>query len=512
MAKLHRRVSRLPHHHVARLAAIACVSFALCAMPARAQSEEEDEIADAGDPRLTQLEEHAASLASDDEAARRRAYDALSTLGEDMLPAIRARLRVLRRDRSPEIVAFDVFSRIRRAAGSERADDDVDIAPGVLAVLGEDRRPRVLKIAEPLLLWRSLERLGTFEAGRTMLPLVSLDGEVWRWEARRVARRMGPRIMAAAITARNHPDPRIRAWAIATMRRLHADEPGLAVQGLAHDVLPDVLRAYAMLRMQGAMRVIVSYIDSDRRSVRQAARWAIDQYGGNAIWILRGEYMNQRGEHPPQAWGFARVKSELYAHIDAQRMSPSREALERGVAARDRGELAAMRREFEEVLARTPDVDDAAPMAIGYAALARERIAAGRSEEASWALRRALRIAPDHAEAPRWRAELLYLDAERARGHGVMEDAAYRAVLALDPQHEGAASALESMSARAMARESEAPSWAWVAAVLFAVLGGALLALGLRGRRSVQAAFESTIEAPTFEEAEATLADSTLPG
>jgi hypothetical protein len=52
---------------------------------------------------------------------------------------------------------------------------------------------------------------------------------------------MGTGIMAAAIAGRNHAERAVRTWASATMRRLGADQPGRAVQGLAPDRLADVL-------------------------------------------------------------------------------------------------------------------------------------------------------------------------------------------------------------------------------------------------------------------------------
>ena len=45
-----------------------------------------------------------------------------------MLPAIRARIALARRRRPEPDVAREVLNRIRHAAGSLRADDDVDIA------------------------------------------------------------------------------------------------------------------------------------------------------------------------------------------------------------------------------------------------------------------------------------------------------------------------------------------------------------------------------------------------
>jgi hypothetical protein len=515
MAKLYRRIPRLPHH--ALIAVLVLAGAPATAQERRAQEADvhaTDEVAPEGDPRLVRLESYAEQLGSADEAERRRAYEALTTLGPDMLPAIRARIQRLKRRRPEPRYAFDAWTRIRRAAGSTRADDEVDIAPGVLVALREERRESMLRVAEPLLLWRSLERIGTFEACRAMYPLFNLDADIWRWETRALGRRMGPRLMAAAIAGRNHPDRAVRGWSSATMERLHADNPGLAVQGLDHEVLADVLRAYAMLRMQSAMRVIVSYVDSESRSVRRAARWAMEQYGGNAIWILRTEYANLSGEQPPREWGFRRVSTELYARIDEQRMAPVRRALDEGIAARDRGDFALMRARFDDVLSRTPDVEEAQAMAEGYAALA---AAATSSREATWAYRRALRLAPEHPSALRWRAALVYDDAERDRRRGFVDAQTYRSVLGLDAAHAGARARLEEVAEQPVATHRP-PGWIWLAAMLSALLGGVLLLVGRRKARVITAAYESTIEAPTFEQAEATLddyppmAESTVPG
>lgn len=553
MAKLHRRVPRLPHRHlkppgeapasvvaeplpegdgdearvgespssgpflVLRCAALRAVVlalalFAIVSPHAAYAQEEELQIAAAGDPRLVRLEELAAQLASADEGQRRAAYEALTTLEPEMLPAIRARIARIVRRRPDHEWAFDIFNRIRRGAGSERADDDVDMAPGVLVVLREDRSQRVMQMVEPLLLWRALERMASFEAGQAMYPLLGIDEGIWRWEIRRIVARMGNDIMAAAIAGRSHSDRHVRRWASDTMRALGADEPGLAVQRLDVDQLADVLRAYAMLRMQSAMRVIVSYVDSDRRGVRRAARWALEQYGGNAIWILRTEYRNQTGEHPPEQWGWRRVSEALYTHVDTQRMEPVRRAREAGLAALERGDLETMRVELDDVLARAPDLEEPGPVAAGYAALGDAKLEAHHLEAAARAYRRALRLAPEHADAARWRARLAFAEAQRSARRGVLDRARYAEVLALEPGHEGARRALQVLEPEEPgAVTADARSrWALLAATLLAMLGGALL--WRAGRRDEPTAdpvdaLDSTIDAPTFDEADATLAD-----
>lgn len=515
MAKLHRRVPRLSDHHV-RLArgALPRIRFALgvalgllLALPVASAEESEPEVASAGDPGLVHLERLASQLGSDEEGQRRAAYDALIMSEAELLPAVRARLAALVRRRPPPEEAREILNRIRHAAGSERADDDVDIAPGVLEVLREDRSPRVLQMVEPLLLWRALERIGTFEAGRAMYPLLGLDEGVWRWEERRVVSRMGNDVMAAAIAARAHADVEVRRWGIRAMRQLGADEPGIVVPRLEAEQLADVLRAYAMFRLQSAMRIIVSYVDSERRSVRQAARWAIEQYGASAIWILRTEYHAKLGRHANEQWGWRRVARELYAHADAKRMEPVRRAREAGLDAMERGELEAMRGHLDEVLARAPDVENAAPLAEGYAASARD---ASRDEDAVSAYRRALRLAPEHPDAGQWRAELGYLRAKAAMSRGVLDEAELRAVLAAVPGHVGARRMLAHAAPPATVTPPERPTpWFLGAALLLALAGGSLLRLGARPAATLRAGPAPALE-PPLSESDATLPDATL--
>lgn len=527
MAKLHRRVPRLPYQLALVLRATGCTDeapesarrwsapaivrcactraavVALALMLAISAAAQEQ--AGAEDGRLVRLEGLLTQLGSAEEDERRAAYDAITTLDADMVPAIRARLaRVIRRRPDPDS-AREVFNRIRHAAGSRRADDDIDIAPGVLPVLREERSERVMRMVEPLLLWRALEHIGTFEAGQAMYPLIGLDDGLWRWEERRVVSRMGTGIMAAAIAGRNHSERAVRQWASATMQRLHADEPGLAVQGLEPAQLADVLRAYAMLRMQSAMRVIVSYVGSERRIVRRAARWAIEQYGANAIWVLRTEYHVKRGEHAPEQWGWRRVAQALYAHADAQRLEPVRRGREEGIAALQAGELGQMRARFGEVLARAPEIDEPGPVAEGYAELAAR---ASSVEQKAWAYRRALRLAPEHGDGDRWRAELAFLEVEQSLARGVLDEAQLRAVVGTHPEHEGAARLLQQVTANADEPVEDRTTWALFAALLFAMLGGALL---WRGPQRPEAEREPEDDR-TLPEHDATLSDSTLPG
>lgn len=535
MAKLHRRVPGIPNPDLTSARFLGVLAALVAVLPEPALAQEGPAVATAGDPALARIERLVEQLGADDANEREAAYTALTTLDEDMLPAIRARIARAGHGRPPENWARDILTRFRVRAPREEGAE-VDVAPGVLAELARSHRAEerrfVLKMAEPLLLWRSLERIGTFEAHQAAYPLIGLDDGLWMPEARNWVRRRGNDLLAAAIVGRSDSNRHVRSWARWAVETLHGEDPGRVIQGLDEAQLPDVLRAYAMTHVQSAMRVIVSYTSSDRRRIRRAARWAMEQYGGNAIWILRTAYHNETGEHAPREMSWRRLSESLYARVDERRLATVRIAIEQGNAALAAGDLDTMEARFDDVLARAPEPEDPTPLASGYAQLARARTSEGRIADAERAYRRALRLAPDHEGAQGWRAELEMLEAQRSLDRGVLDVAAFEAVLAAAPDHEGAAAAL----ARAPSSVSSPPrdarrTWGLVAALLVGFFGLALLFWGGGESTAVDVhadtTFDTTLEAPaalegpafdgsgfdgSFDGADTTLADQTLPG
>lgn len=520
MAKLHGRIPKVPYPHLTCLVGLVAFAFAGTARADVTVASEED-------PAVQRLAALSVQLRSEDEAQREAASEALSNLETADLPAIRARIARLGRSRPPQNWASDIINRFRRRGQSE--DGATDIARGAMAELRREHpaaneRLRVGLMAEAALYWRALDRIGTLEARQAVFPIMGFDRGLWMPEARNWVRRRGPELMALAITARSAEGVYARRWGTWAMEELEADDPGQAIPSLDEALLPDVLRAYATIRIQSAMRVIVSYVGSERRAIRLAARWAIERYQGNAIWILRTAHRNLVGELPPREWGWRRISEGLYAHIDGRRMAAVREAYEAGIAAHETGDFAAMRARFEEVLARAPEPSHAEPMAQGYAGLAQHALAAGDLAEARWAYRRALRLGPEHDEAHMWRAELSFVDAQRDAARGVVDAAAYERVVEASPEHAGAGAALEVLEVPAAAprRASARTRWGVAAAVLLALLGLGLLWHG--PRESAEIGLADTLDATLdgvlgpreslapLDEADVTLADSTLPG
>lgn len=508
MAKLHRRAPQVPDP---QLALVVCLS--LLATTATAQDVLPEEA-----PEVRHLRSLAAQLGSEDEARRRAAFDELTTLNAEQLPAIRARIERLRRGRPPRNWASDIMNRFRRRSPTEEGAAP-DIALGAMEELGGSHprareRARVLLMAEPALYWRALDRMGTVEAQRAVFPLIGLDEGLWMPEARNWLRRRGTALMAATMHARSDGNRFTRRWGRWGMEALHAEDPGRAIHTVDETQLPDVLRAYATLRIPAAMRVVISYVDSERRAIRLAARDAMEAYGGNGIWVLRTAYRNALGERPSEELGWRGLSAALYAHIDSRRMVRVRAALDEGIAARDAGDFGTMRARFDAVLARVPELEDPGPVAEGYAALARHAASEERWDDVEWAYRRALRLDSDHAGAPRWRTELAFATARRGADEGIWDERAFERVLAASPEHRGALAALAALAVPAIrtARHgSTRTRWGIAAALLLALLGLGLLWYS-PDRGGTDPEVDTTLGDTLDETADTTLSDSTLPG
>jgi tetratricopeptide (TPR) repeat protein len=333
-------------------------------------------------------------LASDDATVREAAVRALSTQPEEALPELAERVLQVSRRRPSRAWALDVFQDIRRAAGSRRADDDVDILPGVLPVLARSRHRRVRRVVEPLLLWRSLEGIGTTPAIVALAPLMAMDEGVWFQEARRMGRRLGAAALPAAIRLRRDSRREVRRWADEVMERHRAEEPGRAVQGLEPTLLAEVLAAYAAVRTQRAMPVIAGFVGHPRRSTRRAARSALETYGAQAIWVLRTAYHHATGEHAPREWSHRRLREALFAHHDARRLAPARQALEEALAAAAAERWPAFDEAIRQLLARSPEPGDTDALTEALLTRGRHALEAGALEEAERSFARAERLSP----------------------------------------------------------------------------------------------------------------------
>ncbi|MFW5875963.1 MAG: hypothetical protein ACOCXM_04445 [Myxococcota bacterium] len=459
----------------------------------------------------------ATDLRAEDGQTRARAWNWLSRLGPDALPAVRKRIGELERRRVQGEAARDALFAFRHAVGSRRADDRVDIAPGVRPVLDEQRDAVTVAMAERLALARSLEGMGTLEAGEALCDLMGIEDAPWpwRWESVRIVDRMGVRALPMLLVAAGHESRFVRRWGRRGVDELGLAQPGTAVRKASQagsSVLADLLRAYGRARIMDAMPVVVAFVDDPRRQVRQAARAGVRRYGRNIIWQIRRKYLVRTGREASSGWSTERTRRELYSAIDRQRLAPAREALEKGLAAFRDQDLHAMERHFDQVLRRAPGEPSLTrAMVGGWAALGEERLERGEYHAAANALRRALAPGGEEGDqARRWQALLSLAEAERALSSGVVDLPAYEQALALHPGLGAAARALDRLGGSAAERERTRRRWASGLAAL--LLGFAGLAL-LRRRRAPSEADEDeegeddTETAPSELAEPATLSD-----
>jgi len=429
----------------------------------------------------------AEALRGDDAEARNTAITYLRTLPREALPAIEARLFSARRVRPTLDEANTALTAFRRATGSRRADDLADIADGVSTVLSTTRDRATVKMAEPLLLLRSLEAMQAHEASMMMPQVFRLDGEAWRMESRRVTIRLGDDVAAAAIRARSDSDnSEGRAWARWTTERLGLDAPGTLVQRLSPAQMSEVLRAFGDTHTLAAIPVVASFVDADHRRVRESARDALRAYHQNGIWVARETFRIRLGEDADAQWGWERTLNALYQGLDAERAEHVRAALGDALAATERGELEEAERLLHAALVRSPELADEEAARL-YARLGDGHLADGettrRAPDATQSrllFQRAIMLAPSSSDAARWRAEVLHLDALADLSRGILDADSFESAAA----ETSCTRCVETYARIAPQRALPEPSHrAWAlgaAAILFALLG--LLMLPLWGR------------------------------
>jgi hypothetical protein len=472
MAQLHGRVLGFPHRR--RLGrtgpGVALAVLLLMAAPSAIEAQ-----------TVGALGRAAADLQSEDAAARERAFRWLSSLDGGALGAIQARLEVLARTPLDPEQAQEALYAFRHAVGSRRADDMVDIAPGVLPVLAERRDAVVVGMAERLALARALEGMDALAAGHALCDLMGREESPWpwRWEVRRVDARMGPRALPMLLVATGHDSRLIRRWARDALESRGPPSIGVALRRAEALGLPSMaalLHAWGEARVMDAMPTVVAFVDDPRQQVREAARTAVDAYGRNIIWQLRRAYELHTGDPADPSWSTDATKGALYALIDRARLGPAREALERGLAAHGADELDAMEAHFERALRDAPGEQAVEqPMAAGWAALADARLADGAWEGAARAYRRALWAAPAAEDVPGWRRRLALAEAEQALSDGLVDLPAYEVAMT-DPALASAAQAVDRLSGAARERDHARRRYAsGLGALLLAMAGFQLL-------------------------------------
>lgn len=327
----------------------------------------------------------------------------------------------------------------------DKKDDDESEKPSA----GVDYLARLTDKAEPkseawrnlvsvLSLSRMLESIGSVEAVRGLVDVYARFGEFLRITTQNALSRLGEKAVPALIEAQRHPAEKIAKWAVRELDMLGKGIPSEAVQTQDQAVLADVLRAYGRIRNPDAVRIVVSFANSERAQVREASRQAVALMGEVATWQLRDTYENVVGKKPPRDWAWERTARELFSEFDRLRFAQVGKYFDDGQAARAKGDLVAMRESFDKLLAYDPNFEQRTELAAGYVAFAKAAQDKSRPEAIA-ALRRAERLDPTLKDATSLR---LTLEAEALEEKGISDATLLERALEHDSQNTRAKAAL----------------------------------------------------------------------
>ncbi|MDI1450047.1 hypothetical protein [Polyangium sp. 6x1] len=302
--------------------------------------------------------------------------------------------------------------------------------------------------------WRDLVRLlamermltaaGTTPAARELLQMYSYFGELLRVDLQRQIGKLRDRAVPALIEGRQHDAKIVQRFASKQLDLLGRAIPGEAVGVTDPQVLADILRAYGRTRDVDAVRVILSFSNSDRIQLREAARESIAAIGEPGIWQLRDAYLNQTGNKAPREFTWDRIARELFGMYDRARLAEVYKLMDEGAAHAAASRWVEATSAFDKVLARSPVFERRKEMAPAYVAHAKtleEKDPAAALE----VLRKALRLDPKGEGARKVEAEIAYLEGVTLIARGTPDKFPLTKAIELDPSNERAKQALASL-------------------------------------------------------------------
>jgi len=320
-------------------------------------------------------------------------------------------------------------------------------------------------------------------AADAFIAFVKNQGAANRPEISRQVRTAGERAIAALILAAHDPTRDVARWASAELEALGKKVPGDAVQTKSNQVLSDVLEAYGSTHDLDALSAVLSFINSDRAQVREAARHATLTYGDVALVKLREAFTNLMGTPPPQAWSAREVAHELFVQNDRLRLQEVYALMDAGLLAEAAGKHEEAVTAFERVLARQPAFERRGEMAPAFVALAQTEEDAHR-DAAAVHYRTALRLAPEGPRAGQVASALDYLEGEDLLARGITDESLFRRAANADPGNVKAHAELARIDAERSGRQLTIRRYEEWGGALATLVAGLVLLFGRRVRRS----------------------------
>ena len=429
---------------------------------------------------------------SKDPHTRETAVREILEVPRKMVPAINQRLNAIA-DKADRDAMKKTLQSIRKKARSDvREQMKAEGKRG--RVKTPDYLDMLVKYAHPddkawkdlvavIAMSRMLVQIGSVQAVRVLIDVYVRFGEFLRVDTQLGLEKLGDKAVAALVETHRHPAEKIARWADRQLDMLGKAIPSETVQTEDQQVLADVLRAYGRVRDPDAARIVISFANSERSQVREAARQSVALMGEVGAWQLRDTYENIIGKKPPREWTWERTARELFGEFDRMRLAQVYKLYDEGLSAHENGQLEAARAAFDKVLARSPMFEHRAKMAPGYFDYAK-KIAEEQPDLALDALHRADRITDDDALRKRIQSLSLTLEAMKLQEKGVADQVLVRRAIDLDGDNTLARDVLGRMERGELAKKSEMNRYGAAGAIgaiaLFAI---AFIALFRRGKR-----------------------------
>ena len=438
-------------------------------------------------------------LTSEDERSRTNARTAVNEVSPGLVPAIRHRVQDLRgsldREAAPRVLEGARKAGRKSIKGSkaeaegdagtrkkkEKAKkDEEDAADGDwldFLLAQPHAKDRDWKdVVSLVAMERMLTAIGTTPAVRELIHFHSYFGEMLRVDLQRQIMKLRDKAVPALIEARQHDAKIVQKWANKQLDMLGRAIPGEAVASNDTQILADVLRAYGRTRDVDAVRVILSFSNSDRIQLREASREAVTAIGEPGIWQLRDQYLSLTGNKAPKEWAWDRLARELFALYDRARLAEVYKLMDDGTAAASAGKIVEAVEAFDKVLARSPLFDRRKEMVKSYFDRA-TTLEEGHRDDALAMMRKALRLDPKSDLAKKLEAEIAYLEGAISVDRGAPDKTAFLKALTIDPQHAASKQALAALEDKVVERQSQMPRYAAAGGIgLVALIAMILLA------------------------------------
>ena len=337
-------------------------------------------------------------------------------------------------------------------------------------------------LASILGLSRLLAKIATTPAVRELAGLFGVYGELLRSDLERQLVILGDRALPTLIEMRREESKEQRIWALKLLEAIGKAIPGEAVQTGDDQLLAEVLVSHGRAKEVDAARVILSFANSDRRQIREAARQAVTLLGESGFLSVREAYENMMNQKPPEAWNWETTARELFTVFDRARLVEAYALMDEGLAAYRQQDAERAVGAFDRTLARDPTFEKRAEMAPAYLAFA-ELLKNHDRQRATANFRKAMRVDPSGPVARLAEAELLVLEAKDRADHGLVDEVSLRRAIELDPTNADAQAELSRIEGESQARSGRL-AWYCSGAVAVLLAMGGLVAAIAHGRRS----------------------------